>query len=189
MPTKTTDAPTARQRLAEIKADLARRTVHQEELLKRVMYGRSPEDKEKAVAALIAGAAVGSPDAEAEWKKNGQQIKDLAAAVAILEDRVARDEIEAQYPEAARLVAFAQGFVPKINAAFAGMEKLMREKRAAYDAALLAHPEYPGMKPPYDLSALIPLHAWCTEDFLGDGYNKSRLDRWREDARERGYKV
>jgi hypothetical protein len=189
MPTTTTDAPTIRKRLAELRAEHAKCNVRQEALLARVRYGRSDEDKQTAINALIAGSSPESEDVQAEFTKNGQRLKDLAAAISTLEEEEAREEVRRGFQEAIPLFEAAKLHVTRLAKAYAEVERATREAQAALTAFELVHPEHPGMTAPYDRYDLVPLHAWCTQDFIGDGYNKSRLEVWRLEARERGHKV
>jgi phosphoenolpyruvate synthase/pyruvate phosphate dikinase len=189
MPTTTTDAPTIRKRLAELRAEHAKCSTRQEALLARVRYGRSDEDKQAAIAALIAGQSPEPEDVQDAFRQNTARLKDLGAAIATLEEEEGREEVRRGFQEATPLFEAAKLHVTRLAKAYAEVERATREAQAALTAFELIHPDRVGMTAPYDRYDLVPLHAWCTQDFIGDGYNKSRLEVWREEARERGYKV
>jgi hypothetical protein len=127
----------------------------------------------------------------AEWSKNGREMKDIQLAITTLEAEVAREEVRRQQEAAAPLFEASQAFVPQLAKAFAEMEKLLRAKEAALDAFDRAHVDHPDVRPSYDPYALLPLRGWFTAAFVGDfpGDDRSQLERWRLECRERGYKI
>jgi hypothetical protein len=154
----------------------------------------SPDDQiEIAARALIANpkaAATLIRDPQAELRLTEGALKVNTQAQTILSKSLGLLELRADYTVATPAFDKAFAHIPKLAALFAALEAeqaaATRDLRAfeAVDPAALAT-QHPEEKAPYVEAQLGVLRTWQAE-LVGDGFNKSRLDYWREECEELG---
>ncbi len=154
--------------------------------------GSSDEQIEVAARALIANpkTAVLTRDPETELRETAAQLAVNQKAQAIISKSLGLLELRADYTVAKPAFDKAFAHIPKLAALFAALEAeqaaATRDLRAfeALDPAGLAT-QHPEEKAPYVEAQLGLLRTWQTV-LVGDGFNKSRLDYWREECEELG---
>jgi hypothetical protein len=181
-----------RSQLANLKREADSMTGRQAVAHAQLASGSSDDQIETAARALIANpkTAVLTPDPEAELRETSARLAVNKKAQAIMSKSLGLLELREGYAAAKPAFDRAVGHVPKLAALLAALEteqtaatKDLRAFEAADPAGLAAqHPEEPA---PYLEAQLAPLRTWQFE-VIGDGYNRSRLDLWREECAELG---
>jgi len=118
-----------------------------------------------------------------------------AKAQAVVAKSIGLAELQRGHIAALPLFEKAISHLPKIARLLDALEQEQREADADIRAfeeignpltALEA--QHPTQKPPYRDWELDLLRTWHA-DLVGDGFNRSRLDVWRDEVRELGLKI
>jgi hypothetical protein len=185
-----------RRRLAELKQESDILLGRRDELIAQRRDGRSPEQTEAAARELIAGKTMTLIDADAELRDVDAKLKVNAKARDLLADALGPAELREDIKTTAPLFDQVAGHVTGLANLFKAVQIKMREiavdlrtyEEANGPVAALGV-RYPAEKLPYQDSQLDPLRFWWREDFIGDGTNPSKLDRWLEECAELGLKI
>jgi hypothetical protein len=186
-----------RGRLAELKHEADGLIARQVVLYQQVAEGTSDEQVEDAARRLIANpkTAVLQADPQAELRSIGEQLTTNRRAQAILSKSLGLIELREGHGAAKPAFDRAVAHVPKLAALLAALAAeqaaATQDLRAfeAIDGAVAGlSAQHPEEKAPYVEAQLGVLRTWQTE-MVGDGFNKSKLDYWREECAELGLKI
>lgn len=184
-------------RLAELRHEAEGLIARQATLYRQVAEGSSDEQVEQAARRLIANpkTAVLQQDPQTELRSIGEQLTTNRRAQGILSKTLGL--LELREGRAAAKPAFdnAISFVPKLAAALATLQAIQLQATSALrefdriDGAVAGLAvQHPDEKPVYSEWQLAPLRTWHTT-LVGDGFNKSKVDYWREECGELGLKI
>ncbi len=183
-----------RTRLGELKREADELEARRDELQRQQRGGTPGDELERAARALIAADASTAVvvDIAAELRATAGALEVNAKARDLLAHQLGLLELRAGQKRAAELHAEALTHITKIDRALAAVEAVQREAMAALarfeaedDPLYRLREKHPGEKPTYVAAQLAPLRTW-REDFLGDGTNPSKPERWRQECRELG---
>lgn len=181
-----------RARFTELQGEAAEATAKRADLILRRTEGRSGAEMDALAQRLIAGAPDTLGEREPEIAQLAERLVVIARAMQILDDSISLDDLREGHRAAAPKFAKAVAHVKRMARALDELERIQREASADVDAFELADSlltalemRHSGERPEYNVYHLVALKTW-RETLLGDGYNPSRLERWREGAREDG---
>ena len=186
-----------RGRLAELEHEADGLIARQAVLYQQVAKGSSDEQVDQAARRLIANpkTAVLQVDPQAELRSTAEQLTTNRRAQAILSKSLGLLELREGHAAAKPAFDKAVAHVPKLAAALAALEAAQaaatRDLRAfeAIDGAVAGlSAQHPEDRAPYSEWQLAPLRTWQTE-LVGDGFNRSKLDLWRQECAELGLKL
>lgn len=188
MAKESNEIPDLRGRLAELKHEADGLTVRRAAAYAQLSDGSSDDQIEQAARALIRNpkGATLLRDPQAELRLTDEQLKVNRQAQQILSRALGSLELREGHAAAKPAFDRAVAHVPKLAALLAALEAeqaaATRDLRAfeAIDPAGLAA-QYPEEKAPYVEMQLGVLRTWQTT-LVGDGFNRSKLDYWREEC-------
>src|SRR5450759_5218648 len=185
------EIPDLHSRQSELKQEADGLVSRQGVLYQQVAEGSSDEQVEQAARRLIANkTAVLQQDPQAELRSIGEQLTTNRRAQGILSKSLSLLELREGHRVALPAFQRAAAHIPKLAALLAALEveqiAATRDLRTfeAVDPTGLAA-QHPEEKAPYAEAQLGVLRTWQTV-LVGDGFNKSRLDYWREECEELG---
>ena len=185
------DIPQAKKRLERLRVEAAELIAAQADLRRKIAQGMTGDEVERLARLLIDDDRALPEDLEARLRLVGGQISVNKKAQEILSDVVDLDELRAGHKEAVPLLKTATSHLARLEVALAAVRAILQEAdvdvRAFQDvdSGRLAslRDRFKNERIPYNPYAVVPLLTW-REDFLGDGYNRSKLDRWREEVQD-----
>jgi hypothetical protein len=184
---ETQEIPDLLSRLAELKHEADGLVARQAALYEQAANGSSDEQVEQAARRLIANkTAVLQQDPQVELRTIGEQLTTNRRAQLILSKSLGLLELREGHRAALPAFQRAAAHIPKLAALLAALEAeqaaATRDLRTfeAVDPTGLAA-QHPEEKAPYAEAQLGVLRTWSVE-LVGDGFNRSRLDLWREEC-------
>lgn len=184
------DISRAKNRLEQLRVEATELVLSQADLRRKISQGLTGSEVEMLARQLIADETAPLPeDLEARLRLVGGQISVNKKAQEILSDVVDLDELRAGHKEAVPLLKTATSHLARLEVALAAVRAILQEAdvdvRAFQDvdSGRLAslRDRFKNERIPYNPASVIPLLTW-REEFCGDGYNISKLDRWREEV-------
>jgi hypothetical protein len=188
----TPEIASLRKQLADLKHEADSLNERHAFAYAQLAEGSFDEQIEIAAKALIANpkTAVLTRDPETELRETSAQLAVNQKAQAILSKSLGVMELRVGFAAAKPLFDHALAYIPKMDGALITLEAIQREATAAIRAFEAVDPtglaaQHPTERSPYNENALAPLRTWSVQ-LCGDGFNRSRLDLWRDDLRDLG---
>ncbi len=191
----TPEIASLRKQLADLKHEADSLNERHAFAYAQLAEGSSDEQIEIAAKALIANpkTAVLTRDPETELRETSAQLAVNKKAQTILSKSLSVMELRAGRAIAKPLHVNALSLIPEMAAALSVLEAVQRKATAAIRAFEAVDPaglaaQHPTERSPYNEAALAPLRTWSVE-LYGDGFNRCKLDLWREECEELGLKI
>jgi len=186
------DAAGARKRLAELQRDETLMKEVRDHLRNQLLNGVDADEMEALAARLIAGEPAAATNLDPRLADLNEKLRINAKAQSVLLSLISLDELRRGFQKAAPLHARAVAHVKRLDKALSAVEAALLDAKADHDAFNAVHDSLGGLqlshpqeRAPYDEYDLVSLVTWRGQ-FVGDGLNPTRLDLWREGARDRG---